>query len=104
MPRFEVPKAFASDGGTHFIGQVMQMMSSRLGVVHHFGVANVSWSHGTVERMNREVVNTFRAVLSKRRRPPSEWPLAFGPVEWALNSAYRERMGTTPFQIMTGRV
>ena len=100
---FGVPKAFTSDGGTHFTGQVMQMVSSRLGVVQHFGVANVSWSHGTVERMNREVLRTFRAVLSERRRPPSEWPLALEAVQWALNSAYRERMGTTPFQMMTGR-
>ncbi|CAM9711151.1 unnamed protein product [Ascophyllum nodosum] len=100
---FGVPKAFTSDGGTHFIGQVMLMVSSRLGVVGHFGVANVSWSHGTVERMNREVVKTFRAVLSKRCRPSREWPLALGAVQWALDSAYRERMGTTPFQMMTGR-
>ena len=100
---FGVPKAFTSDGGTHFTGQVMQMVSSRLGVVRHSGVANVSWSHGTVERMNREVVKTFRMVLSERRRPPSEWPLALGAVQWALNPAYRECMGTTPFQMMTGR-
>ena len=98
-----VPKAFTSDGGTDFTGQVMQMVSSRLGVVHSFGVANVSWSHGTVERMNREVVKTFCAVLSERCRPPSQWPLSLGAVQWALNSAYRERMGTTPFQMMTGR-
>ena len=100
---FGVPKVFTSDDGTHFTGQVMQMVSSRLGVVHHFGVANVLWSHGTVERMNREVVKTFRAVLSERHRPSSEWPLALGAVQWAFNSAYRERMGTTPFQMMTGR-
>ena len=98
---FGVPKTFTSDG-THFTMQVMQMVS-RLGVVHHFGVANVSWSHGTVDRMNREVMKTFCAVLSERRRPPSEWPLALGAVQWALISAYRERMGTTPFQMMTGR-
>ena len=98
----EVLKAFTSDGGTHFTGKVMQMVS-RLGVVRHFGVANVSWSHGTVERMNREVMKTFRAVLSEIRRAPSEWLLALGAVQWALHSAYRECMGTTPFQIMTGR-
>ena len=57
MPRFGVSKAFTNDGGTHFTGQVMQMVSSRLGVVHHFDVAKVSWSHGTVERMNWEVVS-----------------------------------------------
>ena len=75
---FGMPKAFTSDSGTHFTGQVMQMVSSRLKVVHYFGMAYVSWSHGTVERMNREVAKTFRAVLSERRRPPSEWPLALG--------------------------
>ena len=83
---------------------MMQMVSSRLGVVRHFGVANASWSHGTVERMNREVVKTFRAVLSERRPPPSEWPLALGAVQWALNSAYRERMETMSFQMKTGRL
>ena len=69
---FGVPKAFTCGGGTHCTGQVMQMVSSRLRVVHHFGMANVSWPHGTVERMNREVVKTFRAALSERCRPPSE--------------------------------
>ena len=100
---FGAPNAFTSDDGTHFTGQVMQMVSSRLGLVHQFGVANVPGSQWTVQRMNREVVKTFCAVLSERRRPPSEWQLALGDVHWALNSAYRERMGTTPFQMMTGR-
>ena len=98
---FGVPIAFTSDDGTHFAEQVMHTVSSRLGVVHNFGVANVSWSHGTVERMNREVVKTFREVLSGRRRLPSEWLLAFRAVQWALNSVYREHMGTLPFQMMT---
>ena len=69
---FGVPKTFTSNGGMRFTGHVMQMVSSRLGVVHHFGVANVSCSHGTVERMNREVVKTFRVGFSERYRPPSE--------------------------------
>ena len=53
--------------------------------------------------MNGEVVRTFRAIVSKRRRPVSEWPLVVGAVQWALNSAFRERLGTSPFQMMTGR-
>ena len=96
-----MPKAFTSDDGTHFTGQVRKMVSSGLGVVPHFGVANVSWSHGTVERMNCEVVKTFCAVLSERCRPPCEWLSALGAVQWALNSAYRERMGPTLFQVVT---
>ena len=53
--------------------------------------------------MNREIVNTFLAVLSKIRQPPSEWPLVLGTVQWALNSAYWERMETRSLQMMTGR-
>ena len=72
-------------------------------MVYHFGVAKFSWSHGTVEQITREVVKTFRAVLRKRRRPPRERRLALEAVQWALNSAYSERMGTTPIQMMTVR-
>ena len=57
------------------------MVSARFGVTHHFGVANVSWTSGTIERMDREVVRTFGAILSKRRRPVSEWPLAVEVVQ-----------------------
>ena len=62
---FGVPRAFVSDGGTHFAGETMKMVSARFGVTHHFGVANVSWTSGTIERMDREVVRTFGAILSK---------------------------------------
>ena len=76
-----MPKAFASDGETPFTGETMKMVSARFGVTHHFGVANVSWTSGTIERMDREVVRTFGAILSKRRRPVSEWPLAVEVVQ-----------------------
>ena len=39
---FGVPKTFTSDGGTHFTEEVMEIVSSRLGVVHHFDVANIT--------------------------------------------------------------
>ena len=31
-----------------------------------------------------------------------EWPLVVTAVQWTLNSRYRERLGTTPFQLMSG--
>ena len=57
-----------------------------------------------MERMNLEVVRTFRTVMSERERPLSDWPDCIYTVQVAQNSAYRERMGATPFQLMTGRV
>ena len=79
------------------------MALSSLGVAHYFGVAISSWTSGTIELINREVVRTFRAFLSERRRPVSEWPLAVEAVQWTLILAFRERLGTTPFQMMMKR-
>lgn len=72
---FGVPKAFASDNGTHFTRHLLQIVS-RCGRVHYSVVANISWSNGTVERMSREVVEKFRAVLSEKQGPLSKQPLA----------------------------
>lgn len=73
----------------------------QLEVSHHFGVANALWSHGAVERTNREVMKTFRVILSKRRWPPSNRLLPFGAVQWALKSAYREHITTKLLQMMS---
>ena len=54
--------------------------------------------------MNLEVVLTFRAVMSERGRPLSECPHNIYAEKFAINSAYRERMGAIQFQFMTGRV
>ena len=42
--------------------------------------------------------------MSERGRPLSEWTDTIYAVQFALNSAYRERMGASPFQLTTGRV
>ena len=98
------PEVFVSDGAPYFKNETLKLVAAKLGASHRFSVAYSSWSNGTVERMNLEVVRTFRAVMSERGRPLSEWPDSIYAVQFALNSAYRERMGATPFQLMTGRV
>ena len=91
-----------SDGAPHFKNETLKLVAAELGASHRFSVAYSSWSNGTVERMNLEVVRTFRAVMSERGRPLSEWPDTIYAVQFALNSAYRARMGATPFQLMIG--
>lgn len=52
--------------------------------------------------MNHEGAKKVRVALSKRHRPTNEWLLPLGAVQQTLNLSYRERMGITPFQFMTG--
>ena len=101
---FEHSRVFVSDRAPHFKNETPKLIATRLGTSRRFPVAYSSWSNGIVERMNLEVVRTFRAVMSERGRPLSEWPDTINAVQFALNSACRERMGATLFQLMTGRV
>ena len=98
------PEVFVSDRAPDFKNETLKLIAAKLGASHRFSAAYSSWSNDTVERMNLEVVRTFRAVMSERGRPLSEWPDTIYAVQFALNSAYRERMGVTPFQLTTVRV
>ena len=66
------PEVFVSDGAPHFKNETLKLVAAKLGASHRFSVAYSSWINGTVERMNLEVVRTFRAVMSERGRPLSE--------------------------------
>ena len=51
----------------------------------------------------REVVRTLKAMIHEGRRTAQDW-LEFVPVvQWALNTAFRERYGSTPYHVMIGR-
>ena len=63
------PEVFVSDEAPHFKNETLKLVAAKLGASHPCSVAYSSWSNGTVERMNLEVVRTFRAVMSERGRP-----------------------------------
>ena len=56
------PEVFVSDEAPHFRNETLKLVAAKLGASHRFSVAYSSWSNSTVERMNLEVVRTFRAV------------------------------------------
>ena len=68
-----------------------------------FGVANSSWTNGTIERVMQEILKTSKAIINERRRPLSEWITVLPSVQWALNTAIRQRFGVSPFHVMMGR-
>ena len=70
--RFGHSEVFVSDGAPHFKNETLKLVAAKKGARHRFLGAYSSSSNGTVERMNLEVVRTFRAVMSERGRPLSE--------------------------------
>ena len=48
-------------------------------------------------------MQTAKAILSEQGRPVGEWVQVMPLVQWALNSAYRQRYDSTPYELMLGR-
>ena len=51
----------------------------------------------------REVMHALKAILQEERRDTREWVDVVPVVQWALNTAYRERCASTPYHVMFGR-
>ena len=100
---FRPPTTWVSDNATHFRNRVVRNLAKSLGVEHRFSVANSAWTNGTVERMMREVIHGAKAMLNEWGRPLSEWVVVLPAVQWALNSAWRKRLQTTPYHVMMER-
>ena len=51
----------------------------------------------------QEVVRALQAILQEERRDIREWVDVVPAVQWALNTAYRERYASIPYHVMFGR-
>ncbi|CAM9817241.1 unnamed protein product [Sphacelaria rigidula] len=98
-----VPRVWVSDTATHFKNAILVRLREALHVDHQFAVAYFPWSNGTCERMVKAAVRGLRSLLLKQRRAASEWVDVLPTVQWALNTVYRRRYGSTPYHVMFGR-
>ena len=98
-----VPRVWVSDTATHFKNAILTRLKEALSVQHEFAVAYSPWSNGTCERMVKEVVRALRSILLEQRRAVAEWVDVLPAVQWALNTAFRRRYGSTPYHVMFGR-
>ena len=53
--------------------------------------------------MMREVVRTLKAMFYGERPTARDWVELVSAVQWALNTAFRERYSSTPYHVMFGR-
>ena len=86
-----VPDVWVSDTASHFKNHMMAALEKSLGIDRKFSIANSPWSNGTCERMMREVVRTLKALVQEERRNTRDWVELVPAVQWALNTAFRER-------------
>ncbi|POM64802.1 Chromodomain containing hypothetical protein putative [Phytophthora palmivora] len=100
---FGVVRWWVSDQGTHFKNKVLEGLQHALGAHRHFTTARCTWTNGTVEVVNREVLRCCRALLSEWRLQSGEWPRVIKNFQMVLNHSPCSAIdGVAPVTAMTG--
>ena len=64
---FGVPRMLITDGGTHFVNNLIQALVRRFRAHHHVTTAYAPWANGVIERVNREIVKLWRVLMADAR-------------------------------------
>ena len=102
--RYGTVTTWVSDQGSHFKNQVLKELKQRLNTTQHFTPAYCPWVNGTVERLNRDILAIFRALLSERRQLPREWPQLCPLVQSSINNTASTMLNNlAPITVFLGR-
>jgi Chromo (CHRromatin Organisation MOdifier) domain len=81
---------------------VVRRVQKELKAKHHFTTANCPWSSVTIESACKQVIRTFRAVLSELKIFADEWLEVAKMVQSVLNNSLSTRLNKrTPMQVFT---
>ncbi|KAG7583654.1 Retrotransposon gag domain [Arabidopsis suecica] len=100
FPRFGIPKAVISDGGSHFINKVFESLLKKHGVKHKVATPYHPQTSGQVEVSNRQIKAILARVVGVSRR---DWSAKLDDTLWAYRTAFKTPIGRTPFQMLYGK-
>ncbi|POM60741.1 hypothetical protein PHPALM_30355 [Phytophthora palmivora] len=87
---------------THYCS-VMAELAERLKAVHKFVPVYTPWINGTVERVNRDILQVLRVILMEMNLDTRNWPYLLPLVQANLNhSAVASLADRAPVELFTG--
>ena len=81
------PDYLVTDRGPHFVNALLTALQQTLRYKHHLTTANASWTHGSIENLNRQVIKVFTVLCSEFKISIDKWPSLLPLVQYALNHA-----------------
>lgn len=101
--RFGLPEMWVSDNGSHFKAAVMAELVRRLGATHKFVPVYTPWINGTVERVNRDILQVLRVLLLELNLDARNWVYLLPVVQGNLNHTPVASLGGhAPVELFTG--
>ncbi|POM69893.1 Hypothetical protein PHPALM_13794 [Phytophthora palmivora] len=103
--RFSVPSLWISDQGSHFTSEVMSMLCNKMKCDQRFSVAYCPWINGSIERLNRDVLQVFRAMILEYKLDLDhrDWMSLLSVVQCSLNHTPLPSLAyKSPLELFTG--
>lgn len=101
--RFGIPPEWMSDQGTHFKNEVVAELSRRLRTQQTFTPAYCPWINGSVERVNRDILQVVRAMIITYKISQKDWVYLVPMVQANLNHTAVPSLGNhSPLELFTG--
>lgn len=97
--KFGIPRVCLSDNGPCFRSATWRKLLEKYDINPNL-IANYSPQVNNVERVNRVIGDSLRAMISIDHR---EWDRLCPKIAWAMNTAFHESTKLTPFEIAFGQ-
>ena len=88
-----------SDRGTHFCNSLMVNTLKRYHVYHRIATPYHPQTSGQVEVTNRDIKRVLEKSVNENRK---DWSMKLDDTLWALSTAYKNPIGTTPYRLVYG--
>ncbi|GMF64573.1 unnamed protein product [Phytophthora lilii] len=100
--RFGLPAMWVSDNGTHFKNKLMDNLRDRVKALHTFVPVYTPWVNGTIERINRDILQVMRALLLEHQLDTKSWEHLLPLVQANLNQTPVNSLGgKAPVELFT---
>ena len=83
--RYGVPPLWVSDNGSHFKNEVIKELCRRLKSQQTFTLAYSPWINGSVERINRDILQVLRTMILEYKIAHHDWVYLIPMVQANLN-------------------
>ena len=101
---FGVPTFLVTDGGSHFVNQLVEALVTRFRSAHHVTTPYAPWANGSIERVNREILRLWRVLLGETALVEAKWRTLRPLVQAILNKTANASFdGLSPVEIHLAR-
>lgn len=83
--RFGIPPIWISDQGTHFKNEVLAEVCKRLKSEQKFTVAYSPWINGSIERVNRDLIQVLRVMCLEYKKDIRDWTMFVSLLRATIN-------------------